>query len=386
MILFVSNSPFLGGAEHYLLDIIGLVKKDFKVKVACPAGLVADEVKKLGVESVEIDIGSTLGRFRGFNLFNLRNVFRVSRLRSLLQELLREDPNLLVHTQDYKEMVLFTLAARGLPVKLLYVQHVILPTWLKKNPFVLKYLRSIWDRQDQIVTVSDSVKKDLVEAGVNTEKINRVYNGIDLELFKPFPAQEKRDLRKKYNLEGKLTVGINGRIAWGKGQDVLLLAMSEILKKVPNAHALFVGTGSTFRQGPLDNIVAKNNLKSKVTFFGSWPREKIPEFYALTDVVALPSLSEGLPLTILEAMASGIPCVGTKIAGIPEEIVDGKSGFLMQERTPKELAKLCIKLLSDGKLREKFGKEGRLIVEERFDKKLMVKNMSKLYQQLLGAS
>jgi glycosyltransferase involved in cell wall biosynthesis len=290
---------------------------------------------------------------------------------------------MLVHTQDYKEMVLFTLAAKGLPVKLLYVQHTILPGWLRKNPVIVRYLKNIWNQQDKIIAVSEGVKRELLEVGVDERKITRVYNGIDLRLFKPFSAGEKLALRKRHGLVGKLTVGINGRIAWGKGQDVLLLAMKSILKKVPNAHALFVGTGSSFRQRSLDRIVAANDLAEKVTFFGSWPREKIPEYYALLDVFALPSLSEGLPLSILEAMASGVPCIGTRIAGIPEEIDDKNSGFLMSGRTPEELSRLCIKLLSDKTLREKFGGAGKRIVEQKFSKELMVKNMTAIYRALI---
>lgn len=383
MILFVSNSPFLGGAEHYLLDIIKGVKNDFAIVAAAPTGLMSEEIKKIEVEAIEIDIGATLGRFRGLNLFNPQNVLRITRIRSLLKSILKKDPKLLIHTQDYKEMVLFTLAARNLPVKMIYVQHIILPGWLRKNPLVLGYLRSIWNEQDQIVAVSDGVRNDLISLGVNSEKIVRIHNGIDLELFKPYSTQEKQALRKKYKLVGKATVGINGRIAWGKGQDVLLMAMKEILREIPNAHAIFVGTGSPFRQSKLDRIVAQNNLIDKVTFFGSWPRSKIPEFYGILDVFALPSLSEGLPLSILEAMACGVPCIGTRVSGIPEEIDDKKSGFLMSGRTPEELANLCLKLMKDSKMREDFGRVGRKIVEERFTVELMVQNMTRVYRETL---
>ncbi|MCH7541994.1 glycosyltransferase family 4 protein [Patescibacteria group bacterium] len=374
MIIFISNSPFLGGAEYYLIDLVRELRKSFTVKLVCPKGPMRRESQNLGVGTLGINIGATLGRYKGWNLFNPKNIFRINDLRKLLLTLLETHKSLIIQTQDYKELLLFTKAADGLDVRLVYVQHPNLPGWLRKNLLVSNIVKNAMRKQDRIIVVSDANKKELIDFGLKSEIIERIYNGVDLNLFKPAQSSKKTTLKNKFGLNGKSIIGLNARIAWGKGQEILLKSLPKILKEVPNAHAIFLGGGAKFRVRRLEKIANQYDLNKNVSFLGEWPRERVPDFYAMIDVFVLPSLSEGLPLSILEAMASSIPCIGTKVAGIPEEIKHNKNGFLMNERTKEELAVLCIKLLKNYDLRRKMGGASRIMAAEKFSKERMIKD------------
>ncbi|RYD02072.1 hypothetical protein N752_26850 [Desulforamulus aquiferis] len=213
------------------------------------------------------------------------------------------------------------------------------PEW-KKRLFasVERFLARFTDR---IITVSDALKQELIEReGLQGKHITTIYNGIDVSRF-----ETKNDLmtiRKSMDIpELGPVIGTIARLASQKGLSYFLKAAS--LLKDYQVNFLIVG------DGPLMEALQKEavdlGIQNRVTFAGR--REDIPEIMSIIDIFVLPSITEGLPLTILEAMAAGKPVVATQVGGIPEAIVQGKTGLMVPPKDPEALAVSLAGLLGE---------------------------------------
>ena len=134
--------------------------------------------------------------------------------------------------------------------------------------------------------------------------------------------------------------------------------MRAVGQKHSEARLIVVGDGK--ERQDLENLTKALSLGDSVTFVGRVPNEKVPEYMAAADIFVLPSLSEGLPVVILEAMASGLPLISTKITGLPEIIHEGENGFLVQPKNPVEITQKLILLLSDDEQRKRLSENSRV--------------------------
>jgi glycosyltransferase involved in cell wall biosynthesis len=170
-----------------------------------------------------------------------------------------------------------------------------------------------------------------------------------------------------------------GRLADGKGFDVLLAAAESL--RDGDASVCLVGEGPLYDD--LRAEIETRGLEDTVFLLGY--RADVPRVLAASDVLVLPSYREGTPRVITEAMASGLPVVATNIAGIPEQVSDGESGYLIPTGDPDALAARLAELLADPALRERMGRCG-VRRAERFSVEAMVEAADELYADLLGAS
>ncbi len=166
-----------------------------------------------------------------------------------------------------------------------------------------------------------------------------------------------------------------------KGHASLIDATVQILEKFPNTKVLLVGDGP--RRSQMENKVSALALSDTIIFTGI--RQDVREILPLFDLFVLPSLSEGLPVSILEAMAASKPVVATYVGGVPEAVVDGVTGLLVPPRDPTALAQAIVHLLGDPDLRQQMGQAGRERVLEHFSVERMVERTQNLYEQLLVA-
>jgi glycosyltransferase involved in cell wall biosynthesis len=143
---------------------------------------------------------------------------------------------------------------------------------------------------------------------------------------------------------------------------------------------LIVGDGNY--RNDLEVMVTQNNLSNHVTFLGF--REDIPYILSLSDIFVLPSLDEALPTVLAEAMAAGLPLIGTKVGGVPEMLVDGENGFLIPPSNSLELAKACIKLLNSTEKIDDFGVAGHELVNNKFNIQVQVQKLEAQYLELLS--
>lgn len=212
-------------------------------------------------------------------------------------------------------------------------------------------LRYVVRNSDYVTSNNRQLLLDIKKLGINND-IRPIYNGVDVSVFKP---RNKKYARKKLGLNANDNVIIY--VGWfieRKGVSYLLEAMPSIIKNVKNAKLLLVGEGML--ENELRSIVKGLNMQNNVVFAGAKGPDEISSYLNAADVLVLPSLSEGLPNVVLEAMASSLPVVATKVSGTPEVVKDGMTGYLVPAKDSKSLADKTAKLLNDSKLTAKMGK------------------------------
>jgi len=224
-----------------------------------------------------------------------------------------------------------------------------------------------------------------------------LYNGVDLEAFSPWWDQQTRrmEVRRRYGLSDEPTVLFVGKLRESKGVGVLLAAMDRVWRQVPRAVLVLVG-GTEFGHGRLDRRTPfweklQNQLAraaGRVILTGFIPPPEVPQAYLLGDVFVAPSqIPEGLPLVVLEAPASGLPVITTRMGGIPEVIREGHNGLLLKRKDDTlELADKIIRLLTDAGEREALGRQGRQGVERHFSWDHIARQQEEIFDQVLQAS
>lgn len=233
---------------------------------------------------------------------------------------------------------------------------------------------------DRIISVSENAKNHLIDYfKVNPNQIKVIPNGIKL-------PNNVADNKIKDNGHWSSSHILNpvianvARLSPEKDQRSLLLAMRIVLKKHPGADLLMVG------KGPLENnlkmFAVELGIEKNVKFLGEV--DNISEILLKADMVVLSSLTEGLPISILEALSFGIPVVATSVGDIPEIILDRKTGCLVPPKNPEGLANAINFILSNYDVAIEMGQKGKILVQNKFSVKQMVRETEKVYLDLLS--
>ena len=231
---------------------------------------------------------------------------------------------------------------------------------------------------DICTVVSTAIKNQVLNLGVVWKKTKVIPMGVDDSIFNP---NMKYNIKKSYNVEGHYLILFVGRLSEEKGVAYLIEAMPEILKEIPNISLMIIGDGP--EKNNLEELVKRLNLAKNIIFRGWIPNKDLNKVYRNADIFVLPSLREGLPVVLLEAMACGTPVVASKVGGIPDIIKNGENGFLIEPKNSKEFADKIIRLLLDEKLKQKFSEEGLKIVQKRFSWNVVVEKFVEIYRDLL---
>ncbi len=241
---------------------------------------------------------------------------------------------------------------------------------------------------DRILFLNETAKNlkypQLVKQYDNKIRILKI--GIDLDEIVDVEQKNKTYLKIELDINRKnLNIAFLGVVAPYKGLMYLIKALAEIRKKIPNIKLYIVGdyAVSEYKEFKfeLDKIINKEHLNNNVVFTG-W-RADAREILSLMDIYVLPSLSEGVPRSIIEAMALGKPVVATDVGGVAETVLDGQTGFVVKPRDPKALADAIIKLAKDEKLRKKFGEKAKEIAFREYSIKTHIAKLEKIYLELL---
>jgi len=230
---------------------------------------------------------------------------------------------------------------------------------------------------DAVISLTDDMKSKIRE--VCNREIFVIPNGIDLNKFE---GLSKEKLRKKFGLnKTEKTILYVGTLRPIKGLKYLIEAMKIINDK--NIKLLLVGRGEERRH--LEKLVKKYEIENIVTFVGRVPNKEVFEYMAASDVLVLPSLSEGFPNVILEAMASGLPIVATKVGGVPKIVNNEENGFLVDPKNPKQIYEALLLLFKDKKLREKISKINKLEAKK-YSWKNVIDKLDELYFKIIDVS
>ena len=292
----------------------------------------------------------------------------------VLAQYLRQHNFDIVHTHSTEAGIIGRSAAAvaGVP----HIVHTVhgVPFAADRNPvlnrFVLACERQAARYTDRIVTNADIIAEDYLTREIGSpNQYTTIYSGVELDAF--------RDASPANDLPGtRPRVVMIGRLAEGKGHRVLLDAAESVCDG--DVSICLVGDGPLYDS--LDGEIEERGLAEDVFLTGF--RDDIPRVLAASDVLVLPSYREGTPRVITEAMASGLPVVATDIAGIPEQVADGESGYLIPTGDSMALAGRLEELLRDSALRERMGARG-LERAEAFSVESMLKKIDRLYQDLV---
>ena len=192
-----------------------------------------------------------------------------------------------------------------------------------------------------------------------------VYNAIDtVAIAKAISAVDKHKMKEVLGIAGRPVIGIVGRLAHQKGHTILLDAMAEVIKEFPDVVLMIIGEGP--ERYKLEDKASALNIDKNILWMGAQPQNKVFELYGIMDVFAMPSLYEGFGLTAAEAMAAGVPVVGTKVEGLSEVIEDGVSGYLVPAGNSQALGNALIELIEYPIKAKTIGQHGSKRVENLF--------------------
>jgi len=243
--------------------------------------------------------------------------------------------------------------------------------WMFRKPIS----KIIFKKSDAVIALTEDMKREMKK--IYDRDIAVIPNGIDLNKVKCLSTQDVgNELGIKKDRKIILFVG---RLDPIKGLTYLIEAMTSIEDK--NKQLILVGDGE--EKDRLEKLVKKLKLEKYVTFIGKVPYGDVFKYMVASDILALSSLSEGLPNVILEAMASGLPIVATRVGGIQDIVKDGENGFLVDPENPEQIAEKINLFLEDDKLREKISKNNKQKAKE-YSWESVIERLEKIYFRVIN--
>ena len=354
IMIFDATPQWSGGANRILLYSKELKKRGHCVTVCClPESGLANRIAE---EQIAV---YTLNPKSDINLFIVPEIIR----------LIKENNIEVIDICSPKFYWVASLAARVTKRKIILTRNV--P--YRKNGVKKQINRVLYHTLvDRIIAISDKIKRELIEDyAIPENKIAVIYDGIELHRFKQkIPAII--DVTPRHYVAAVIS-----RLDENKGLECFIHAIAEITKKITPIHFIIVGTGSI--ETKLKELSKKLKVSNNVRFMGF--RTDIPEILAEVDITIVPSPEEGMSMSALESMASGVPVVVTTGCGLVDIIVNNTSGSIVEPDNSHELAAGVIRLLQSDY--QQAGKEARAIVEEKFALHKVVTRYEWLLESLL---
>ncbi|MHB9155609.1 MAG: glycosyltransferase [Endomicrobiales bacterium] len=357
-VLYYSNSASLarGGQKSLWYILRDLDKSLYRPVLACPEeGELTDRARALGIP-VEI---LTLPRLRP------RCALRMARCLCRFHGIIKKFGILLAHSDELTAIALLAALKPFTGIKLVWHVRVLWDTPFQKRVSLLL--------ADRIICVSKTVADSFPAAGI----VSVVRNGVDPREFSgtqaaPLPA----------GLEGStIVVGYLAGLMELKGPHFLLRAASEVVKKHPGTGFLLVGGGPENFTEYLKGLARELNIRDNVVFRGEETKE--PEaLMKRFDIFVLPSLTEGLSRSLLEAMAMGKPVIASDIPQNAELVIPFKTGLLARAGDPHDLAGKIIAMIENDSLRRELGRNAREQVERDFSLKTTMEGIHAVYSSL----
>jgi glycosyltransferase involved in cell wall biosynthesis len=243
----------------------------------------------------------------------------------------------------------------------------------KRDWLISALERALLHRFDEVVAVSATIVPELRRFGIRAKVVD---NGIDLKPFR----NPRGDLIHEMGWQGRPIIGAIGRLASQKGLPYLLRAAAEVLRENPTALFVFAGDGPD--REALEAEAIDLGVQHAVRFLGV--QENIPALLASIDVLAMPSVSEGMPMALLEAMACGKAVVASRVGAISKVIDHRVNGLLIDSRDVSGLAACINEILGSGDFRRGLGRAARQTIEARFSAETMAKNYLEIYREAVA--
>jgi glycosyltransferase involved in cell wall biosynthesis len=252
------------------------------------------------------------------------------------------------------------------------------------NWFLRFFEEKMLERSDRLIVVSDFTRRELKQYyRVNQAKIRVIHNGVDVDKFKPASGKRKIKGELGFNPDDIAILSV-GRLYARKGLFTLIESMPAVVRSFPRVKFIISGKGQSNEMRKLVDHATRLGVNDNIVFTGYFPDSKLPKLYQAADVFAFSTFYENLPFAVLEALSSGLPVVTTNVGGIPEMIESGKNGFLVQPFNARELSDKILYLLEHSKAASEMAFQARKTILERFDWRLIVQKVLKVYDEALS--
>lgn len=364
--LIQSYFPWVGGAERQLQSLCRLFSEE-------------------GIEAVVITRRKADPQYTAFSIVAGAPVYRI-----------RLVGGYATRSLSYTVGALYRLWKLRRYVDVLHAHNILSPATtavlaklLLRKPVVLKLLRGgplgdvaelrakrfgrmrmalITRLVDRFICISEEIRSELSAAGAPAAKLAYIPNGVDLATYAPGTLAEREAARERLGIPLDATVAIfTGRLVPAKGLRDLVIAWGTLAVQWPNAHLLIVGTG------PEAEALRGCNVHA----LGA--RDDISDLLRASDIFVLPSMGEGLSNALLEAMATGLACIGSDVGGTQELLQHVKNGLLVPYGDPVALARELTRLVGDPDLRQALGAEARRTIEQRYSLLNTARQLRALY-------
>jgi len=369
-ILHLIENLDIGGAQIRLLNDLKFMDRERFNNIVCSltqGGRLWQEINSLGIK-----------------VFSLNGVRRLTNLLKLAN-IIRENHIDVIHTQLFFADIYGRLLGKmlGVPAIVSTVQSSV---YELDNRYLYSLKRKLLDGcsgrfcNKKFITVSGFVKGSISRhLKIDPEKIEVIPNYVDFYKLNQIKQEDLNELRKELSIGPQELVLITvGRLNPAKGLQYLLKALPIVARECNFIKLFIVGDG--FYRKYLERLTQECGLADKVVFLGE--RADVKELLHISSIFILPTLSEGLPVSLLEAMAIGKPSLASDIGPMREVIVDGQTGLLFKAKDSKEIAKKLISLITDAEKAKQLGQRGKDFVKIKFNPQKNAKLLEQLYMSL----
>ena len=294
-------------------------------------------------------------------------------IRNILKEKLAD----IIHSHDYKSNLYTILSSMAMGIKKVVTSHGATKESFKKRLYLLLDDRIFYQFFHNIIAVSEKIGVHLSNIKIPSKKISVIPNGIDVSIIQ---SSTKSD--QKINFPNNITrvFGVIGRLTPDKGHRYFIDAFIKVIEKHPSVAALFVGGGP--EKDKLVKQIECQGLTEKIILTGE--RDDMDYIYGMLDCVVIPSLREGLPYSLLEAMAKKIPVIATSVGDIPRLILPGQTGYLIPATDISALGKCMDEFLNSPEAAKVMAIRGYELLLEKYSAKKMVHEYEKVYESIIS--
>jgi glycosyltransferase involved in cell wall biosynthesis len=300
--------------------------------------------------------------------YKIRHSFDLAAL-WLIKKILREKQIEVLHTHSSVDSWVASLAGKwaGVPV-LVRTRHISVPA--RSHRF-----NRVYHFPDAVITTGEHIRRNLIEGyGLPEDRVISIPTGVDPSRF--FPRHPDLSLKRFLGLpQESPVITLVAVLRTQKRHELIMAAAPKIIEQFPKTRFLFVGDGPG--RNRITQALKQQNLESYFLMTGH--RQDIPEILSFTDIAVIPSLAEGIPQFLLQAMAMAKPVVATQVGGIPEIIQQGINGLLIPSEDPQALAGAVCYLLKNTNKSNELGIKAKALVEEKFTLPMMAEKVYQVY-------
>ena len=292
-----------------------------------------------------------------------RDYFRVARCVLHLYRILSAGSFHLAHTHGYFADIIGTPVCKFLRIPHLSTCHGFisndrsLKTYNRLDRLALRFC-------EKVITVSEEIKNDLLRKGIKESKVVVIQNVAQNSYKKEELAHQRIEKRRLLSIEkDEFVIGYVGRLSEEKGIQYLIEAGSVLKERSEPFKIVIIGDGPSRKE--LEDLAKRKGLEKKIIFIGF--QNDVEKWLPTFDVFALPSLTEGTPMALLEAMAAGIPVIATAVGGVPRVVESGVNGFLVDPGDFQAMSEKIMALKKNPESRNKMAAEAASLIKSRFD-------------------